>query len=509
MQMHFFLTNNLSLCALSGNMSTIAAISSAPGQGAIALIRLSGPEAFSIAGSVFKSDAFEGDLRTAKAWSLHYGKIQDGDRVIDDVVVGLFKAPKSYTGEDLVEISCHGSEYIQREILQLLIRKGARMAAPGEFTQRAFLNGKLDLSQAEAVSDLIASSSQASHQLAMDQMRGGFSDEINELRNRLLELVSLVELELDFAEEDVEFADRSQLREIIESVHQKAKSLADSFQLGNVLKNGVPVAIVGETNVGKSTLLNALLKEDKAIVSEIAGTTRDVIEDTIQVGGVLFRFIDTAGLRHTDDTIETIGIERTYQQMEKARIVILVTDPTAVEEQSLSWIERVSSHLRVDQQLILVVNKGDLAELAKKRALAIQKARGEKREAEDERREAKGERRSTNAHSLTSQPSLLPLTISAKQNQGLDLLEAALLANINTQSLEDHDVIVTNARHYDALVRGGEAVSRVRGGLDTGLSGDFLSQDIREILHYLGEITGQITTDEVLGNIFRNFCIGK
>ncbi len=471
-------------------MNTIVAIATAPGVGAIALIRVSGTEAVGLVDSVFQmSRAQSTELRAQKGWTLHFGRVLDGEREIDEVIVSLFQAPHSYTGEDLLEISCHGSEYIQQEILQLLIRKGAKMASPGEFTQRAFLNGKLDLSQAEAVSDLIASSSKASHQLAMDQMRGGFSSEISELRLRLLELVSLIELELDFSEEDVEFADRSRLREIVGDIQIKVDSLVGSFQLGNVLKNGVPVAIVGETNVGKSTLLNAILKEEKAIVSEIAGTTRDVIEDTIQVEGILFRFIDTAGLRHTDDTIENLGIERSYQQIDKARIIILVTDPTAPEGQSLKWVKAVQKRIRKDQGLVIVVNKGDVEDIAVLRKRVIES--------------------SVLSAQSSERQKLNVLLISAKHQLGLDELQRALIDHVNIKPLEDHDVIVTNARHYEALVRVQEAISRVMGGLDTGISGDFLSQDIREILHYLGEITGEITTDEILGNIFGKFCIGK
>jgi len=469
-------------------MNTIVAIATAPGVGAIALIRVSGTEAIGLVDQVFFKTK-DLSLKDQGSWTIHFGRILDGDRVIDEVIVSLFRSPHSYTGEDLLEISCHGSEYIQQEILQLLIRKGGRMALPGEFTQRAFLNGKLDLSQAEAVSDLIASSSKASHQLAMDQMRGGFSSEISDLRLRLLELVSLIELELDFSEEDVEFADRSRLREIVDDVQLKVESLVGSFKLGNVLKNGVPVAIVGETNVGKSTLLNAILKEEKAIVSDIAGTTRDVIEDTIHVGGILFRFIDTAGLRHTDDTIESMGIERSYQQIEKARIVILITDPTAPEEQSLKWVKAVQKRIREDQDLVIVVNKSDIEDRAALRKDAIV---------------------SSVFRAQNSERSAVSIVlISAKYQQGLGELEQTLLDHINLSPLEDHTVIVTNARHYDALVRVQEAVVRVMAGLDTGISGDFLSQDIREILHYLGEITGEISTDEILGNIFANFCIGK
>jgi len=481
---------------------TIVAIASPSGMGAIALIRVSGKAAIEIVSEVTSyqlpvtSDGHQSSvlsLQDQKSWTVRFGRIFDGKREIDEVLVSVFRAPNSYTGEDLVEISCHGSVYIQREILQLLIRKGARMASPGEFTQRAFLNRKLDLSQAEAVADLIASSSKASHQLAMDQVKGGFSKEIQLLRDRLLELVTLVELELDFGEEDVEFADRTKLRILVLKIHDRVKSLVNSFSLGNVIKTGVPVAIVGETNVGKSTLLNALLKEDKAIVSDIAGTTRDVIEDTIQLGGVLFRFIDTAGLRHTNDTIENLGIERSYQQIEKARVVVLVTDPTAPGEQSIEWVRSISARVRDNQQLVVVVNKADLGTVADQRLELLSSVIGHR----------------SSGKSFQFPVSSYQLLVSAKDGLGIGELEEALLSSINLEALEDHDVIVTNARHYDALLRAQEAVERVLGGLETGVSADFLSQDIRDILHYLGEITGLITTDEILGNIFRNFCIGK
>ena len=469
-------------------MSTIAVISTASGSGAIALVRVSGPDAVSIVDKIFVKGAKEtrsiASVQNLEAWTVHFGQIVDGDEVIDEVLISIFKAPNSYTGEDLIEISCHGSVYIQQSILQLLIRHGASMAGPGEFTQRAYLNGKLDLTQAEAVSDLIASSSRAAQQVAMDQMRGGFSKEIQILRNQLLEFVSLVELELDFAEEDVEFADRSHLKELVSSILQTVNKLLKSFSLGNAIKEGVPVAIVGETNVGKSTLLNALLKDDKAIVSDIAGTTRDVIEDTIQLDGLLFRFIDTAGLRHTDDHIETMGIERSYQQLKKARIILLVTDPTAPEEQSLRWVSSIREKIRDDQHLIILVNKGDLGDLATKRQVAI-----------------------NNSQATSHNPQLI--VISAKSGMGLAELEESLLSHINLKPLEDHDVIITNVRHYEVLGRAKVGLERVIGGLETGITADFLAQDIREVIHILGEITGQISTDEVLGNIFRNFCIGK
>jgi len=498
------------------HMQTIAAISTPPGSGAIAIVRLSGPNAFSIAGKIFEKKSVEtrslespnrkSPMSDIEPWTVHFGQIQDGDEVVDEVLVTIFKAPNSYTGEDLVEISCHGSVYIQQKILQLLINSGADMAGPGEFTQRAFLNGKMDLTQAEAVADLIASSSRAAQQVAIDQMRGGFSREIRFLRDQLLEFVSLVELELDFAEEDVEFADRSQLKYLVTDIHETVRKLAGSFQVGNAIKEGIPVAIVGETNVGKSTLLNALLKDDKAIVSEIAGTTRDVIEDTIQLGGILFRFIDTAGLRHTDDTIENLGIERSFQQIDKARIVLLVTDPTAPEEQSLRWVKAVQEKIRDDQHLVILINKGDLGEIATSRQSAV----GRRQEAQGSRLKASA----SNQHPATSTQhpatsTQQPIIISAKTGKGLDELELNLLRTVNLKPLEDHDVIITNARHYEMLTRAKTGLERVIGGLETHISGDFLAQDIREVMHYLGEITGQISTDEVLGNIFRNFCIGK
>lgn len=403
--------------------------------------------------------------------------------MIDEVVVSHYKTPKTYTGEDLIEISCHGSTYIQQEILRLLIHAGARMARPGEFTERAFLNGKMDLTQAEAVADLISSSGVAAHRLAIDQIRGGFSKELALIRAHLLNFVTLIELELDFAEEDVEFADRTRLKILVNTIIEKITGLVASFELGNAIKSGVPVAIAGETNVGKSTLLNALLKEEKAIVSEIAGTTRDSIEDCIHLGGIEFRFIDTAGIRETTDQIETIGINRSYLQIEKARIILLVTDATAAIESSAHWIREIMGRIREDQHVVVLINKSDVDS---SQAVVFQKGVTE---------------------GIGSQVPVI--RISAKYGDGLKEVEEELLRLVNFRILEDSNVVVTNARHYEALTRAQTALYRTLSGLNMGTSGDFLSQDIREAMHYLGTITGQISTDEVLENIFQHFCIGK
>ncbi|HCB00555.1 MAG TPA: tRNA uridine-5-carboxymethylaminomethyl(34) synthesis GTPase MnmE, partial [Porphyromonadaceae bacterium] len=383
-------------------------------------------------------------------------------------------------GEESVEISCHGSVYIQQKIVEALIARGVRLAQPGEFTRRAFGNGKFDLSQAEAVADLIASASQASHRVAMNQMRGGFAGKLAELRDKLLQFVSLVELELDFPEEDVEFANRQKLYELTEEIEREIDKLARSFQLGNAIKNGIPVAIIGETNAGKSTLLNLLLNEEKAIVSDIHGTTRDVIEDTVNISGVSFRFIDTAGIRHTTDTIETMGIERTFQKIGQASIVLWMIDLTTPVEKIESLAESIVPKL-ADKHVLLLFNKADLLPDA------------ERVEKEHILPELKAER----------------LFISAKKQQNTDVLQQLLLKAAAIPQIGEHDVIVTNLRHYEALVKALEAVRRVKEGLEIGISSDFISQDIRECMFYLGEITGQISTDEILGNIFSKFCIGK
>ena len=460
--------------------SVICAISTPQGNGAIAVIRLSGNECIALCDSVFNSPSENKKLIDQPANTIHFGTIIDNDKIIDEVVVSIFKGPHSYTGEDVVEISCHGSVYIQQQILQLLIKKGAQLAKPGEFTMRAFLNGKMDLSQAEAVADLIASSSAASHKVAVKQMRGGFSSEIANLRDRLLNFISLLELELDFSEEDVEFADRKQLNDLLNNIQNLIQKLLKSFDLGNVIKNGVPVAIVGHTNVGKSTLLNRILNEEKAIVSDIAGTTRDVIEDVINIEGVSFRFIDTAGIRETSDTIESIGVERTYDRISKASIVLLLVDATEGLDEMIKAVKTVKNKIGDgDKKLIVVINKIDKA---KNEFFDIQ--------------------------NLLNKQDVI-MKISAKTGENIDQLVNELLSFVNLSALNQNEVIVTNVRHYEALQKASVALQRAINGLESGITGDFLAQDIRETLHYLGEITGEITTDEVLGNIFKNFCIGK
>lgn len=453
---------------------TIVALATPAGAGAIAIIRLSGNNAITIASEIFTSVSGK-VLKEQKTHTVHLGHVKDEDRVIDEVLATIFKNPNSYTGEDVVEFSCHGSNYIQQEIIQLCLRRGARMAQAGEFTLRAFLNGKMDLSQAEAVADLIASDSQASHQLAIQQMRGGFSSEIKKLREELLNFASLIELELDFAEEDVEFANRDEFQKLITRIIRVLKSLIDSFATGNVLKNGIPVAIVGEPNVGKSTLLNALLNEERAIVSDIAGTTRDTIEDEIVIGGIGFRFIDTAGIRETTDTIEGLGIKKTFEKMEQAQVVIYLFDATEQKDHSTE-IEQVKNKYP-QKPLVVIANKIDQvseSEISK----------------------------------LTSQISNLSL-LSAKTGQGVEELKNTLLNFVNTGALRNNETIVTNTRHYDALLKALEEILKVQEGIDSGLSGDLLAIDIRQALYYFGEITGEISNDELLGNIFANFCIGK
>jgi tRNA modification GTPase len=449
---------------------TICALSTPQGVGAISLIRLSGKDCLSIVNSVFSKS-----LETAGTHTAHFGTIKNDKQILDEVLVTIFKNPQSFTGEDLVEIGCHGSVYIQAQILKLLISKGARLAGPGEFSMRAFFNGKMDLSQTEAVADLIASGSEKAHKLAVHQMRGGFSKEISELRQELMNFASLIELELDFSEEDVEFADRTQLDNLINLVDNKINSLVDSFSYGNAIKNGVPVAIVGPPNAGKSTLLNALLNEDKAIVSDIAGTTRDVIEDVVVLDGIEFRFIDTAGIRDTNDVIENLGIKRSYDQIKLARIVLLMVDLAG--SSVLDALEQVKS-FREDaisdgQSLVCVFNKIDEVD------------------------ENIGE-------SLKSEG----LVISAKSKLGLTELREKLLQEVGEEEGEG-GVVVTNIRHYEILQKCQVSVEKVKSGLEAQITGDLLAMDIRETMNLLGEITGEISSDDLLGNIFANFCIGK
>ena len=463
---------------------TIVALATPSGSGAIAIIRLSGEGALPIVSKVFQS--VSGKIISAqKTHTIHLGHIKDGEKIIDQVLVSIFKNPNSYTGEDVVEISCHGSNYIQQLIIQLFIKEGCRMAQAGEFTLRAFLNGKLDLSQAEAVADLISSDNEANHQIAMQQMRGGFSSEIKKMREELLNFASLIELELDFSEEDVEFADRTQFKSLLTRIEFVLKRLIDSFADGNVIKNGIPVAIVGEPNVGKSTLLNALLNEERAIVSEIAGTTRDTIEDELVIGGIGFRFIDTAGIRETKDVVESIGIKKTFEKIEQAQVVLFLIDSLQLiidNEQTLKVeIEKIKNQFP-QKPLIVVTNKIDKLNSAQRIQF-------------------------DNQLSIIHYPLLIE--ISAKNNIGIDELKNQLLSFINTGALRNNETIVTNSRHYDSLLKCLEEIQKVKFGLQSNLSSDLMAIDIKQALLYFGEITGEVTNDELLGNIFANFCIGK
>lgn len=459
-------------------MSTICAISTAPGIGGIAVIRISGSEAIPVTDRIFQAHNPQKQLTHLAGGTLTYGQAFNlQGELIDEVVAALFRAPHSFTGEDTVELSCHGSLFIQQQLLQTLIEAGCRLAEPGEFTRRAFMNGKMDLSQAEAVADLIASTSAGQHRLALNQMRGGFSRELTLLRDQLLHITSLMELELDFSDhEDLEFADRSELSALAQRIEKRISQLANSFNLGNAIKNGTPVAIIGETNAGKSTLLNVLLGEEKAIVSDIHGTTRDVIEDTINLSGHLFRFIDTAGIRQTTDTIESLGIARSFKALDEAEIVILMCDLSRPTKDFQNFLQLLKPHLK-QQAVIVVQNKCDL-------------------------------------HPETAPLSGLPGTwpiirLSAKQQEGIDLLRQQLLKVTQLPSLQSGDVIISNVRHYEALRHALDAIHRVQEGIAQQLSGDFISQDLRECIFHLSDIIGEVTTDQVLENIFSHFCVGK
>jgi tRNA modification GTPase len=461
--------------------STITAISTAPGIGGIAVIRVSGVDALSNSQSIFKFKKSDFSILNQKANTVSFGSVvNEMGEIIDEVLMTVFRSPHSFTGEDVVEIACHGSVYIQQQILQVLLKNGCVLAKPGEFTQRAFLNGKMDLSQAEAVADLIASGSAASHRMALNQMRGGFSNELSTLRTQLLNFVSFVELELDFNEEDVEFVDRSQLKMLAGSIELIIRKLSDSFSVGNVLKNGIPVALVGETNVGKSTLLNLLLNEEKAIVSDIHGTTRDVIEDVINIEGVSFRFIDTAGIRDTSDVIENLGIERSYQKIDQASIVLWLVDCTQLSEH-IEWLADRILKRSAGKKVILVFNKVDCVSEDEQQVLRqlFEQFEGER------------------------------IFISARERINTEALQKALINAAQLPELKSDDVVVSNVRHFEALEQAHAAICRTMDGLDAGISGDFLSQDIRSCMHFIGEITGEISNDEVLGNIFGKFCIGK
>ena len=458
----------------------ICAIATASGMGAIAVVRLSGQRCHEIALSIFKSRTRNLDKSSIVPNKAYFGDLIDGTDVVDEAIVTFFASPHSYTGEDSVEISCHGSVYIQQKVLEILIARGARLAGPGEFSRRAFLNNKLDLAQAEAVADLIASQSEASHKIAVNQLKGGFSKELRDIRSRLLDITSLLELELDFSEEDVEFADRTQLLELIEEAISHIGRLTESFRLGNAIKNGIPVTIAGETNTGKSTLLNAILGEERAIVSDIEGTTRDTVEETFNIFGTLYRFIDTAGIRQTTEEIERIGIERTFKKMEEADVILGMVDMTKGLEKAISAIHLIVSKVdRQQQTLIVLCNKRDVA-------------------------------RDFPCERLLSEFEDIPIEfVSAKDNDDVERIKRFIFNNSSLHSVGANETLVTNMRHYESLRRSKENLEQVREGIMVGLSADLLSQDLRQALFYLGSITGEITNDEVLGNIFGRFCVGK
>jgi len=442
--------------------TTIVALSTPPGMSAIALIRLSGDDAITITNKVFDQD-----ILNAKGYSVHYGSIKNGENAIDDVIATIFRGPKSFTGEDIVEIACHGSTFIQQSIIELLLQNGATMAQAGEFSKRAFFNGKMDLSQTEAIADLIHSTSSAAHQVAMNQMRGGFSNDLKVLREKLIHFASMIELELDFSEEDVEFADRTELHKLVSEVIEHVNKLAQSFKLGNAIKNGVQTVIVGRPNAGKSTLLNGLLNEERAIVSDIPGTTRDTLEESLTINGLEFKLIDTAGIREAKDTIEKLGIERTFEKINQSAIVVYLYD---INSATAEEVEKDLSTLNQNASIVVIANKADLSQ----------------------------------THVIEN-----AILVSALKKEGVEEVKTALYNTVVEEGFNLESTIVTNARHYESLIRTNEDLQKVIDGIDTGLSGDFVAMDIRQALHHLGTITGEISTDELLGNIFANFCIGK
>jgi tRNA modification GTPase len=442
--------------------TTIVALSTPPGMSALALIRLSGEQALAITNKVFDKD-----ISNAKGYSVHYGSINNGENAIDDVIVTIFKGPKSFTGENIVEIACHGSTFIQQSIIELLLQNGATMAQAGEFSKRAFFNGKMDLSQTEAIADLIHSTSAAAHQVAMNQMRGGFSNDLKVLREKLIHFASMIELELDFSEEDVEFADRTELHKLVSEVIEHVNKLAQSFKLGNAIKNGVQTVIVGRPNAGKSTLLNGLLNDERAIVSDIPGTTRDTLEESLTINGLEFKLIDTAGIREAQDTIEKLGVERTFEKINQSAIVVYLYDVT---ETTIKEVEKDLETLNKNAAIVVIGNKADLSQTN-----VIENA----------------------------------ILISALKKEGVEEVKTALYNTVVEEGFNLESTIVTNARHYESLIRTNEDLQKVIDGIDSGLSGDFVAMDIRQASHHLGTITGEISTDELLGNIFANFCIGK
>ena len=479
------------------NDDTICAPATTPGTGAISVIRVSGPDALKITDCTVKCRS--GKTEEAEGYTIKFGTVYLADgKALDEVLVSIFRAPHSYTGENSVEISCHASKYIVDQIMQLLMQAGARAAEPGEFTQRAYLNGKMDLAQAEAVADLIASQNASAHRIAFNQMKGGFSTELKDMRASLLKIVSLMELELDFSEEEVEFADRSELNRLLEKVIAHISGLVESFRLGNAIKNGIPVAIAGATNTGKSTLLNALLGEERAIVSDIHGTTRDTVEETLNIEGTLFRFIDTAGIRETSEVVEKIGIERTFRKISEAEIVLGMLDLSRSEDEIRESLEEVLPKINPDAQtLVVLLNKSDLSDAAeienKKTFISGLITSGLGSQDNDGRKAAN--------------PAIIP--ISAKFNSGITELKAILAEKSSSMVADSDTTLVTNLRHVEALSNANTALQRVKEGLAAGIPTDLAAQDIREALYHIGSIVGEISTDEVLGNIFRNFCIGK